>query len=124
MKKIWLFTIVILALPAIAAAQGSNDYHKIEAYGGFSTNHVESNVNQASFTSGGATQTFTNLCSAATGDQIGPNFQKFFCTRRNFNGFDGSITFNISRYVGLKANVTGHVKTHSYADRIHPPAVR
>lgn len=123
MRKNWLFTMVILALPAIAAAQGSNDYHKIEAYGGFSTNHVESNLNQASFTSGGATQTFTNLCSTATGDQIGPNSQRFFCTRRNFNGFDGSITLNVSRYVGLKANVTGHFKSQSYLDRFNPPGV-
>src|SRR5437763_2381245 len=123
MRKIWLFTIVMLALPAIAAAQTSNDYHKIEAYGGFSTNHVESNLSQASFTSGGGTQTFTNLCSTATGDEIGPNSQKFFCTRRNFNGFDGSITFNVSRYVGLKANVTGHFKSQSYLDRFNPPGV-
>src|SRR5258707_10141971 len=101
MRKIWLFALLVMALPAIAAAQGSNDYHKIEAYGGFSTNHVESNLNQASFTSIGATQTVTNLCSTATGDQIGPNFQKFFCSRRNFNGFVCSITIKVSQYVGM-----------------------
>ena len=123
MRRIWLLTIVILALPAIAAAQGSNDYHKIEAYGGFSTNHVESNLNQASFTSGGGTQTFTNLCSTATGAEIGPNSQKFFCTRRNFNGFDGSLTFNVSRYVGIKGDVTGHFRTASYVDNFTPPGV-
>src|SRR5947207_14418740 len=103
MRRIWLLTIVILALPAIAAAQGSHDYHKIEAYGGFSTNHVESNLNQASFTSGGGTQTFNNLCSTATGAEIGLNSQKFFFTRRYFNGFYVSISFHVPMYVGHNA---------------------
>src|SRR5437588_3248111 len=123
MKKHLLVTLFFLVSASMSYAQGSDDYHKIEAYGGFSTNHVESNLNQGSFTSGGATQTFTNLCSTATGEEIGPNSQKFFCTRRNFNGFDGSITFNVSRYVGLKANVTGHFKSQSYLDRFNPPGV-
>src|SRR2546430_10834641 len=104
MKKHLLVTLFFLDSASMSYAQGSNDYHKIEAYGGFSTNHVESNLNQASFTSGGATQTFTKLCGTATGDQIGPNFQKFFCTRRNFNGFDGSIALNASKYFGIKGN--------------------
>src|SRR2546423_12392775 len=124
MRKIWLFTIVMLALPAIAAAQTSNDYHKIEAYGGFSTNHVESNLSQASFTSGGGTQTFTNLCSAATGQEIGPNSQKFFCTRRNFNGVEGSVTRNVSKYVGLQGDVSGHFKSESFVDVFNPPGAK
>src|SRR5256885_8943992 len=123
MKKHLLVTLFFLVSASMSYAQGSDDYHKIEAYGGFSTNHVESNLNQASFTSGGGTQTFTNLCSAATGAEIGPNSQKFFCTRRSFNGFDGSITFNVSKYIGFNGDFTGHFKTEAFVDKFTPPGV-
>ncbi|MDX6385852.1 MAG: hypothetical protein QOK48_3425 [Blastocatellia bacterium] len=114
---------MICVCASIAFGQGANDYHKVEVYGGFSLARVESNVSSASFTSAGGTQTFTDLCSAATGQEIGVNSQKFFCTRRNFNGFDGSVMYNVSRYIGIKGDITGHFKTQSFVDKFTPPGV-
>ncbi len=120
----WLvLTVLIVTAAPIAFAQTPDNYHKLEVYGGYSVARVQTNVSSASFTSSSGTQTFTNLCSSATGDMIGPNFQKFFCTRRSFNGFDGSITYNVSKYLGLKGDLTGHFKTQNFVDKFTPPGV-
>src|SRR6266478_5085508 len=116
MRKLWLLSIFILAYASIGLAQGSDDYNKWEAYGGYSLGRFESNSTKASFTSSCGTQTFTDLCSTATGQEIGPNSQKFFCTRRNFNGFDGSVTRNVSKYVGIQGDLSGHFKSESFVD--------
>ncbi|HXI25519.1 MAG TPA: hypothetical protein VNG71_16760 [Pyrinomonadaceae bacterium] len=121
MKRIFLLSLLVLASASAVLAQGSNDYHKWDIYAGYSLGRMESNVDAASFTSGGGTQTFTNLCSAATGQEIGPNSQKFFCTRRNFNGVEGSVTRNLSKYVGLQGDVSGHFKSESFVDVFNPP---
>jgi opacity protein-like surface antigen len=121
MKEICLLSLCILASASAALAQASSDYHKVEVYGGFSLGRIESNINSLSFTAGGMTQTYSNLCSAATGDQLGPNSQKFFCQRRSFNGFDGSVTYNVSRYIGIKGDFTGHFKTDRFVDVFAPP---
>ena len=124
MRKFWFLLPLFLACPVSGLAQGTtSDYHKVEVYGGFSASQVESTITQASFTGLGSTQTFTNLCSTATGDVLGPNFQDFFCSRRNFNGFDASATYNITKYIGIKGNVTGHFRSQSYVDRFNPPGV-
>lgn len=123
MRKLWLLSLFMLASAPVGLAQKSDDYHKWEVYGGYSLGRFESNLRQASFTSPGGTQTFTNLCSTATGDEIGPAFQKFFCTRRNFNGLDGSITYNVSKYIGIKGDFTGHFKSQTFIDRFTPPGV-
>lgn len=118
-----ILAFLICVCASITFGQGATDYHKIEVYGGYSLAREESNVSSASFTSAGGTQTFTNLCSAATGQEIGVNSQKFFCTRRNFNGFDGSVTYNVSKYIGIKGDITGHFKTQSFVDKFTPPGV-
>src|ERR1700730_4803961 len=97
MRKLWLLSLFILVSPSVGLAQSSSDYNKVEVYGGYSLGRFESNITKGTFTSSSGTQTITDLCSTATGQQIGTNSQKFFCTRRSFNGFDGSVTYNVSR---------------------------
>lgn len=121
MKRIFLLSLLIIASASASLAQGSNDYHQWDIYGGYSLGRMESNVSGASFTSAGGTQTFTDLCSAATGQQIGPNSQKFFCARRNFNGVEGSVTYNVSKYVGIQGDVSGHFESESFVDVFNPP---
>lgn len=123
MRRHLLLTFFILFCASAGFAQSSDDYNKVEVYVGYSLARVQSNLTSASFTSPGGTQTFTNLCSTATGDEIGPNFQSFFCQRRNLSGFDASITYNVSKYVGLKADATGHFKTSTFVDNFTPPGV-
>jgi hypothetical protein len=126
MKKLTLLSLLIFASASTALAQGGNDYHKWDVYGGYSLGRMESNVNDAAFTAGGGggTQTFTNLCSTATGQQIGPNSQKFFCTRRTFQGVEGSVTYNVSKYAGIQGDVSGHFKSESFVDVFTPPGAR
>jgi hypothetical protein len=45
------------------------------------------------------------------------------CDRRNLNGFDASITYNISKYAGIKGDFTGHFKSSTYVDTFTPPGV-
>src|SRR5438132_13426282 len=123
MRRLCLLTLFILASASVGLAQGSDDYHKWDVYGGYSLGRFKTNVNSASFTSSSGTESFSNLCSSATGDMIGANFQKFFCTRRNFNGFDASITRNISKYVGIQGDLTGNFKSQTYVDKFTPPGV-
>jgi opacity protein-like surface antigen len=124
MRKLWLLALLILAACApVSFAQGSDDYNKVEVYGGYSLDRTKSNISSLSSTSGGQTETFTNLCSAQTGQQLGPNSQKFFCDRRNFNGFDASVTYNLTKYIGIKGNFTGHFKTETFVDVFTPPGV-
>ena len=122
-SRLLLLAILISTCAPIAFAQGANDYNKVEVYGGYSRGRFESNLNKASFTSSGGTQTFSDLCSAATGEELGPNSQKFFCQRRNFNGFDASVTYNVSKYIGIQGDITGHFKTQSFVDKFTPPGV-
>ena len=123
MKRICLLLLLVLASASMTLAQGKDDYNRWDIYGGYSMGRFTSNVRQATFTSSGGSQTFSALCSPATGAEIGPNSQKFFCARRNFNGFEASVTRNVSRYVGIKGDVTGHWKTTSYLDNFTPPGV-
>lgn len=123
MKKNVSMIFVILICAAVSSAQSSNDYHKWDVYGGYSMGRFTSNVRQATFNSGGGPEVFTGLCTQAFADQNGANFQKFFCVRRNFNGFDASVTRNFSRYLGLAGDVTGHWKKTTYIDVFTPPGV-
>jgi len=123
MKRICPLLLIIFASASASLAQASNDYNKLDIYAGYSLGRFTSDVRQATFTSAGGSQTFSALCSQATGAEIGPNSQKFFCARRNFNGFDAAVTGNVSRYLGFTGNITGHWKKTSYLDNFTPPGV-
>src|SRR2546423_15424607 len=86
-RRLLLLSLFVVACAVQCLAQAPDEYHKVEVYGGYSLARAKSNVESLSFLSTSArSRTFTNLCSAATGDILGTNAQKFFCTRRAFNG--------------------------------------
>lgn len=120
-RRLLLLLILVTAFAPVIFAQGSNDYNKLEFYGGYSVGRLESNTNSLSAISPGGTQTFSNLCSPQTGEELGLNSQKFFCERRSFNGFDASVTYNLTKYIGIKGNVTGHFKPDRFVDVFTPP---
>lgn len=92
-------------------AQNSDDYNRVEFYGGYSRANVQPNNKAAT-----AFGTTFDVCSSQATDIIGRNFQTNFCQRHGFNGFDTSIAYNFNRYFGIKANVTSHTKTQLFVD--------
>jgi opacity protein-like surface antigen len=116
MRRILLCAALVTACAAEAAAQGADDYPRVELYGGYSHARVESNSGTNTFAFGGGPATAVEPCAASSTAVFGSNFQHFFCDRRSFHGFDASATYNVSRYVGLKADVTGHYKSEAFVD--------
>jgi len=86
--KTILIGTIILACASIAAAQ--SDYKKFEFFGGFSHNRVDTGVGDE---------------EPALGDIVNE--------REGFNGFEVSATGNLSRYIGLKGDFSGHFKNRN-----------
>jgi Outer membrane protein beta-barrel domain len=118
-----LLAVVILSWPPLSFSQNAADHPQVEIYAGYSQARFKTNIERATFTNPGGAQTFTDLCGTATGQEIGPNSQKFFCRYRGFNGFDGSVTYNLTRYVGVKGDFTAHFKSDAFVDVFTPPGV-
>lgn len=117
-----MLVLLLIALSSPAFAQGSSDYHKLEVYGGYSFGRFKSSTDTNSFTDpDGHTTVLDPLCSKEVADEIGSNFQAYFCKRRSFNGFDTSITYNLTRYFGVKFDVTGHYKDERFVDVFATP---
>lgn len=114
MLKLLLLNFFIILCAAQGFAQSSGDYNKVEFYGGYSYNRVQPNAEAT--TAFGST---VAQCSSAATDILGKNYQTSFCHRRGFSGFDASITYNFNRYLGVKANVTGHYKSEPFTDNIN-----
>jgi hypothetical protein len=87
MGKVLLLAILIVGCAPFAFSQSMDDYNKLELYGGYSHNRVD--------TANGS----GNIIS----------------DREGFNGFDAAVTGNITRYVGVKFDVAGHFKQRSFA---------
>lgn len=107
MRKLLPAVLIALFAPVVAFAQTGDDYHKVEVYGGYSFGRFAPNSGEQSVTEGGDVFTF-EPCTADGADILGSDLQRIFCKRRSFQGFDASVTRNVSRYVGIKGNVTGH----------------
>jgi Outer membrane protein beta-barrel domain len=123
-RRLLLLAALALALAPQCFAQSADDYNKVEVYGGYSLGRFKSPAASLSFTDPtGATTTFNDPCGPAATAAFGANSQKFFCERRNFNGFDASVTYNFTRYLGIKGNVTGHFRTERFIDAF-PPATQ
>jgi len=117
MKKSFLGILIILcALAAQAGAQQTTDYHKWEVYGGYLHGRNVYTAKQDVLTFGpGATQTVV-LCTPDGDANFGPNFEKLLCDRNTFHGFDAAATYNVSRYVGFKADFSWQRHKATYVD--------
>ena len=76
MHKLLFAVIVIACAASFSFAQSSDEYNKVEVYGGFSHARVD-----------------------------------FDGDREGFNGFEGAVTGNVTRYIGLKGDYAFHRKT-------------
>src|ERR1044071_123371 len=84
--KTILIGTIIFTCASIAAAQ--DDYKKFEFFAGYSHNRIDTGI----------------------GDED-PELDDIFDEREGFHGFNTSVTGNISRYFGLKADFSGHFKS-------------
>ena len=89
MFKTILIGTMIFACASIAAAQ--SDYKKFEFFGGYSHNRVDTGI----------------------GDDD-PSVQDIFDEREGFNGFEISATGNLTRFIGLKGDFSGHFKSRTF----------
>jgi opacity protein-like surface antigen len=104
----------MMACAATVFAQG--DYNKLEVYGGYSYARIDPNSGTQTVTEGPDTFTL-EPCTPDGADVLGSDLQRFYSQRRNAHGFDTSITYNFTRYLGIKGDVTGHFKTSRFADQ-------
>ena len=87
MLKTILLGTLIIACASVVAAQ-TNDYKKWEIFGGFSHNRIDVR-------------------------DLEPGIDDFLDNYEGFNGWNASVTRNISRYVGFKFDVSGHYKSRT-----------
>lgn len=116
MRKLLLTAALFAAFAPATFAQNSDDYHKVEGYGGYSYGRFDPNSG-TQFVTEGSDVFSLEPCTAEGADFLGSNLQRIFCERRSFQGFDASVTYNLTRYVGIKGNVTGHFKNDTTVDR-------
>ena len=90
MRNLLFLTILIVAYASVSFAQ-SADYNKVEFYGGYSHNRIDTGIGDSD-----------------------PALRDIIDEREGFHGFNTSVTGNITRYVGLKFDVAGHFKEKSF----------
>lgn len=93
MKKIIAALMLTACSALFAIAQSSTDYKKTEFYIGYSNGQVE-NGNNANSTN---------------------SVQNFFDNRSTFHGFEAAGVYNFSRYVGVKADLSGTYKSEDFS---------
>lgn len=109
--------LVITVCAVAAAAQGAgDDYRKAEFAASYSHARAASTFESETALIPEEGPLTTRYCSQEGQDGFGPDFQRFFCERKGMNGFDASATFNFSRYVGVKGNVSAHFNSQSFSD--------
>jgi Outer membrane protein beta-barrel domain len=91
MRKILLLASFILACAPLTFAQTTDEYNKVEFYGGYSHNRVDTGI---------------------TDDD--PDFDDIVDEREGFNGFETAITGNVHKYVGLKFDLSGAYRSDSF----------
>ena len=83
-----------MAISGLAAfAQSTDEYKKGEFFVGYSNGQVDTGINR----------------------EDGNEFEEFFNERENFNGFNVSGVYNVSRYVGIKGDVSGTYNNKDFA---------
>jgi opacity protein-like surface antigen len=90
MAKLLFLAILIVSCASMGFAQTS-DYNKFEFFGGYSHNRVDTGIEDSE-----------------------PQLDDIVDEREGFHGFNTSLTGNLSRYFGLKADFSGHFKEKTF----------
>lgn len=92
MRKLLLLASFILACASVSFAQTtSDDYNKVEVYGGYSHNRVDTGISDDD-----------------------PDFSDIVNEREGFNGFETSVTGNVHKYAGLKFDFSGAYRSDNF----------
>jgi hypothetical protein len=86
-----IFALLIMAITGVFALGQNSDYNKGEFYVGYSNGQVDTGINS------------------------GNSVNSFFRDRANFNGFEVSGVYNVSRYIGVKADLSGTYNNTRYS---------
>jgi hypothetical protein len=97
MKRLILLAVIAVCSAVPTFSQGSDDYKKVEFFGGFSHNRVDSGIDAEEL--------------GGEDEDLDGDFLDDLADRQGLNGFNASLTGNVSRYVGLKFDVSGHYKS-------------
>ena len=88
------FVLIVLAVAA-SSVNAQDEINRFELFGGYS---------------------YMNLNRGLDADEIDDDFGDFPGNRVNAHGFNGSATYNFSRYIGAKFDVTLHGHSQSFED--------
>jgi hypothetical protein len=115
MNRFWLLLIFLLAGSSATLAQSATEYHRWEVAGTFIYAKQEANSGEQFVTEG--TDHFNLLpCTPDGKDALGAELQKTFCLRRGYKGGNGTVAFNVKKYVGLVGDFTALFKTEHTVD--------
>ena len=99
MKKVILAVSMALVSSLFVSAQTADDYKKVEVYVGYSNGQID------------------------TGIDSGNSAVDFFRERENFNGFNVSGVYNVSRYVGIKGDFSGTYNSKRFTGEVGGPSI-
>ncbi len=117
MKECFLSLIIALfVFCAVAFAQKSDDYKKIEVYGGYLNGQNKYSADKDILDFGAGSKQTVVFCNGEGAAAFGSNFTKLFCDRRNFNGINTSAAYNVSRHIGVKADFSAQFRQATYKD--------
>jgi len=99
MRKLFFLT---LFTASVAYGQS---YPKVTWYGGYSQGFQHRNAGTFNVTEDGETFAF-QPCAADSADILGPHFQRAVCNRHDARGFEGSLKYNLSQRLGIRADIS------------------
>jgi len=93
---------IAISLLTVSSALSQSDYYKLEGVGAYS---------------------YMNLNRGVDPDELNDNFTDTPFNRVNAHGFNGSITYNFSRFVGAKFDLTLHTHGEDFTSvlTVNPP---
>lgn len=86
-----LCLIVFTGVFASAQTTTADEYNKVEGFIGYSNNQIDTGISDDD-----------------------NDLQDFFGDREGFHGVNGSVTGNVTRFVGIKGDVSGHFKSYEF----------
>lgn len=116
MNKILLTFMLVFTCASIVSSQKKDDYHKIEVAGSYSIMLTNGIVGDGDVFTNNLNDPLTNPLPTFSGvNALFPTTPGSFSGKRHqakLHGFNGSVTYNISKYVGVKFEMSGNYRSN------------